>query len=384
VALLIETARAYGRGVLQGIVRYARLHGPWAFYVTPGDLQQVLPRMEDWGGGGIIGRIENRETAEAVLAAGLPMVAIIPDRQVLPHDRRAESLSELDADSHGAGRMAADHLLEHGLRQFAFVGAFDSPLWSVRRQEGFCQRLAEVGFTCSVYPLPDRPSDRQWGLEQGALGRWIRGLPKPVGLLACNDDRGREALVACRGAEVQVPEDVAVIGVDNDELLCELSDPQLSSVAFDTQKAGYMAAALLDGLMSGRIHEPQYIVTEPIRVVARRSTDILALDDRTVATALRFIHDHPRRPLSVGDVVRQVPLSRRALEVRFRRVVGRTIHEEIQRVRLEYVRRLIRETDLPLKRIAQQCAFGNAGQLTRAFFNAFHVLPSHYRAQRSS
>ncbi len=381
VALLIETARGYGRGLLRGIVRYARLHGPWAFYITPGDLLQVLPKMDEWGGSGIIARIETPQTAEAVLATGLPLIALDLSQQQLAADGPLAQVSEICPDSHRAAGLAAEHLLERGLRQFAFVGAFDDPLWSTRREAGFCQRLAEAGFPCQVYPLPRRPHDRQWAREQTIMSRWIHDLPKPIGVLACDDDRGREVMEACRAAGAQVPEDVAVIGVDNDELLCDLSDPPLSSVAFDTQRAGYEAAALLDGLMSGRIRRPRQILVEPMYVVARRSTDVLALEDRAVADALRFIHDNAGRPTGVGEVVRHIRLSRRSLELRFRRVVGRSIHEEIQRVRLERARRLIAETDLPIGRVADQCGFGSGGHLTRAFAQAFQLPPSRYRAQ---
>jgi LacI family transcriptional regulator len=213
------------------------------------------------------------------------------------------------------------------------------------------------------------------------MSRWIRDLPKPIGLLACDDDRGREVMEACRAAGAQVPEDVAVMGVDNDELLCDLSDPPLSSVAFDTERAGYEAAALLGGLMLGRIREPRRILVEPMYVVARRSTDVLALDDRAVAAALRFIHDTAGRPIGVGEVIRQVPLSRRTLELRFRRVVGRSIHEEIQRVRLERARQLVAETDLSIGMIAENCGFAGAGHLTRSFARTFGLPPSRYRAQ---
>lgn len=381
VALLIETARGYGRGLLRGIVRYARLHGPWAFYVTPGDLEQRLPQMDEWGGRGIIARIETAQTAEAVLASGLPLIALDLNAQQLAPGSPLAEVSEVCPDSHRAARFAAEHLLERGLRQFAFVGAFDDPLWSTRREEGFTERLAEAGFPCQYYPLPQRKQDRQWAREQAIMSAWIHGLPKPIGLLACDDDRGREVIEACRAAGAQVPEDVAVVGVDNDEFACELSDPPLSSVAFDTERAGYEAAALLDGLMSGRIRQPQRIWVAPRYVVARRSTDVLALEDRAVAAALRFIHDNAGRPIGVRDVVRHCSLSRRALELRFQRVVGRAVHAEMRRVRLERAQRLVAETELSIHRIAEDCGFGSGGHLTRAFVQAFQTTPTRYRAE---
>ncbi len=381
VALLIETARDYGRGLLRGIVRYARLHGPWAFYITPGDLAQVLPKMDEWGCNGIIARVETPETVRAVLATRLPVIALDLSREQLAGDHPLSQVSEICPNSHAAAVMAAEHLLDLGLRQFAFVGAFDNPLWSARREEGFRQRLAAVSCSCHVYPLPQAKRDRQWGREQSLMSHWLAGLPKPIGLLACDDDRGRQVLEACRAAGVHVPDDVAVIGVDNDEMLCDLADPSLSSVALDTEQAGYEAAALLDGLMAGRSGPARRILAEPMYVVPRRSTDVLVLDDREVAAALRFVHDNAGRPIGVRDVVRQGALSRRALELRFRAAMGRSIHDEIQRVRLERARRLLRETDLPISALAASCGFAGPGYLTRVFVQKFGQAPSAYRSQ---
>jgi len=311
----------------------------------------------------------------------LPVIALDLSREQLSAGHPLADVSEICPNSQAAARVAAEHLLDLGLRQFAFVGAFDDPPWSTRREEGFTQRLAAAQCGCHVYPLPCAKRDRQWGREQAIMARWIAELPKPIGLLACDDDRGRQVLEACRAAAVHVPDDVAVIGIDNDEMLCDLADPPLSSVALDTEQAGYEAAALLDGLMSGRITSARRILAEPMYVVARRSTDVLVLDDREVAAALRFIHDNAGRPIGVRDVVRQGPMSRRALELRFRAAMGRSIHEEIQRTRLERARRLLRETDLPINALAASCGFAGPGYLTRVFVQKFGQAPSAYRSQ---
>ena len=379
VALLIETARSYGRGILQGIVRYARLHGPWAFYVRPGDLEQVLPKMGPWGVHGIIARLETPKVTEAVLATGLPLVALDLSAHQLAPGHPLSTVSEVYPDSQRAASMAAEHLLERGLRHFAYAGVPSEVLWAGRREEGFCQRLAEAGFSCQRYRLSNAPHDRNWGRQLNRMAKWLHDLPKPVGLLACDDDRGREILEGCRVAGLAVPEDVAVVGVDNDELMCELSDPPLSSVALNTQRGGYEAAALLDGLMAGRIQGTHRILVEPTYVVPRRSTDILALEDRVVAAALRFIRDHARQPISVKDLIRQSQLSRRTLELRFRKIVGRSIHEEIQRARLERAKRLLLETALPLAEVAVGSGFSSATYLIRLFHREIGMPPAEYR-----
>lgn len=383
VALLIETSRGYGRGLLRGIVRYARLHGPWSFYVTPGDLRQSLPKMGRWGATGIIARIETAESAKAVLATGLPLVALDLSAEQLAAGHPLSTACEISPDSHRAARMAAEHLLERGLKQFAFAGVGHETLWSSRREEGFCERLNEAGFGCHVYRLPELSADRHWGREQALMSKWLRALPKPVGLLACDDDRGREVLEACRSVGLDVPEDVAVVGVDNDELLCELSDPPLSSVALNAPRGGYEAAALLDGLMSGKIRGTHRLLVAPKWVVARRSTDILELDDRRVADALRFIHDNARSPIRVEDLLRRGELSRRTLELRFRKVIGRSIREEIERVRLERAKRLLVETMLPLTAVAEASGFSTASYLIRVFHRQVGMPPAQYRMQNT-
>jgi LacI family transcriptional regulator len=381
VALLVETSLGYGRALLRGVVRYARLHGPWAFYITPGDLRQVLPKMEEWGGTGIIARIETPQMAKAVLASKLPVITLDLNQEQLAPDNPLSQLPEVCPDSHKAGRLAAEHFLERGFRHFAFVGVWGDLPWAVRRGEGFAERLREADMTCNEFPVPQAAPNRRWGREQAILGHWLRALPKPVGVLACDDDRGRQVLEACRIAGLQVPEDAAVVGVDNDELLCELSDPPLSSVALNAEQAGYEAAALLDGLMSGRIRKPRRILVEPFGVVTRRSTDVLAMEDRQVARALRLIQDNAARAIGVVDVVLHVGCSRRTLELRFRQILGRSVNREIQQARLERARRLLAETNLSVGRVAEISGFGSANYLIRLFHRRVGLSPAAYREQ---
>ena len=380
VALLVETSLGYGRGLLRGIVRYARLHGPWAFYLIPGDLRQALPSMERWGGTGIIARIETRQVEKAILATRLPVVALdLWPRQLAPGSPLAE-FSEVRPDSDEAARMAADHLAGIGLRQFAFAGVH-GPLWSSRREQGFCRRLAEMGYRCYVYPAPRLKRDCEWSREHGAMQEWLRSLPKPTGLLACDDARGREVLEACSATGIRVPEDVAVVGVDNDELMCDLCDPPLSSVALNVEQGGYEAAALLDRMMSGRVKGRREILVKPTTVVARRSTDVLALSDPKVATALRFIQDNAGRPIGVNEVLRGLRISRRALELRFRRAVGRSLREEIERAHVTRARQLLAETELPIEKVAGASGFASSSYLNKVFRRQNGMTPSQYRSR---
>lgn len=208
---------------------------------------------------------------------------------------------------------------------------------------------------------------------------WLQSLPKPVAVMACNDDRGRQLLEASLLGGLMVPDDVAVLGVDDDHVVCNLSNPPLSSVAFGLEQAGYQAAQVLSGLMAGTIRTPQRIQVDPLWVVSRRSTDVIATEDRHVGIALRFIRDHIRRSIGVGDIVAASGISRRNLEIRFRRALGRSIRGEIQRMRLIYTRQLLLDTHLPAGRIAELAGFGSLPYLSSVFHRAMGVTLAEYR-----
>jgi LacI family transcriptional regulator len=380
VALLIETARGYGRQMLRGIVRYARLHGPWGFYITPGDFEQALPKMQQWGGTGIIARIATPRMAKAILDSRLPAIALDLSEREFGWESALSGLSEVASDSAGAARMAADHLVARGFRNFGYVGVAGR-VWSQRREAGFRDAIRSAGFTVEVYQPPRAVEERAWDREQSVLARWLGDLPKPAGVMACNDDRGREVLEACRAAEIRVPEELAVIGVDNDELLCELSDPPLSSVALNAEGVGYRAAALLDRMMCRRLRKPRRLVAEPLHVVTRRSTDAIAIEDPEIAEAVGFIHDHATEFIQVDDVVKHLAISRRGLETRFRKAIGRTPHAELQRIRMQRAIQFLAETNLSVPKIAETLGFSTPSYFIQVFRKEYSTTPARYRRQ---
>jgi LacI family transcriptional regulator len=380
VALLIETARGYGRGLLRGIVRYSRLHGPWSFYITPGDFEQVLPKMQHWGCTGIIARIATPKVAKAILECGLPTIALdLADEEIQPGNPLSK-LCEIVSDSHRAAQMAAEHLLNRKFLHYAFVGT-EGRVWSDRRRQSFCEWIAAAGYQPHVYSIPRRSRNRAWDQEQSILVDWLKGLPTPLGMMACNDDCGREVLEACRAANIRVPEQIAMVAVDNDKLLCELSDPPLSSVALDAERGGYQAAELLEKMMQGRIRKPQRLIVAPLHVVTRRSSDIIALEDVEVGAALKFIHERAANPICIEDVVEHVQLSRRALEIRFQKAIGRTIHDELIRVRIERAKRLLLESDLQIPKVAMSVGFNTASYFVQVFSHEVGITPARYRTK---
>jgi len=380
VALLVETSRGFGREFLLGLARYSRLHGPWSFHLTPGDYKQVVPKMKQWGGTGIIARIADKRTAQAVIDANLPTIAIgLTDEQMSPGSPLS-GFSEISSDPAQVSRLAAEHLIERRLTRFAYVGSDDRG-WSSRREKTFRNYLAERGIEPHIYASPKRPRDRVWEKEQASLARWMSQLPTPIGVFACDDDRGREVLEACKLAGLNVPEDVAVVGVDNDEVFCELADPPLSSIALNAETAGYRAAALLDVMMRGRVRKRQHIVVEALGVITRRSTDIVAVDDDDIAKALHFIRRQHGCDISVDQVAEEVAMSRRSLEKRFRESIGRTILEEIQLTRLERAKRLLLETTYPISKVAELAGFGSAGYFIQFFQKQVGKTPRKYRVE---
>jgi LacI family transcriptional regulator len=378
VALLVETSRGFGREFLLGLARYSRLHGPWSFHITPGDYKQVVPKMKQWGGTGIIARVANERIARAVINANVPTIALgLTDEQMKPGSALAR-FSEISSDPVEVSRLAAEHLIERRLTRFAYVGSDDRG-WSGRREKTFRSYLSKRGYETFVYTSPKLRRDREWEREQAFLARWMSRLPTPVGVFACDDDRGREVLEACKIAGLNVPEDVAVVGVDNDEVFCELADPPLSSIALNAETAGYRAAALLDSMMRGRSCKRQQIVVEALGVVTRRSTDIVAVDDADVASALRFIRSQHGCDMSVDRVADEVALSRRSLEKRFRDIIGRTVLEEIQLTRLERAKKLLLETTHPISKVAEMAGFGSAGYFIQFFQKQVGKTPRRFR-----
>lgn len=379
VALLVESSRAYGRGVLHGIAEYIRLHGPWSIYLAERGLGDDPPSwLHRWDGDGIIARIENQRIARAVRDLGLPTVDL---RGLLS----GLGVPLIATDDEAVARLSVNHFLERGFRNFAYCG-FMGADYSDNRSRAFVQFVEEAGFECHVFQptRKPRPSGTR-ALELSGLNaeaevaRWVVDLPKPISLMACNDIRGQQVLNACRDAGIAVPEEVAVLGVDNDDVLCDLSYPTMSSVVPDTHAIGYEAAALLETMMSGDAPEEWALYIPPLGVVTRRSTDVLAIEDRQLARAVRFIREHACEGITVEDVLAEVPLSRSVFERRFAKLFGRTPKAEILRARLDRVKQLLAGTDVPLKQIATRAGFTHPEYMNVIFKERTGMTPGQYR-----
>lgn len=383
VLLLIESSRAYGRGLLAGIADYIQTHEPW--FVSLGEYglcDDVSPWLEQWNGDGIITRIDNDRSINLVKSLDKPTVLL---RKISPHLKIPGVL----LDNTAAAQMGFEHLFERGFRHFAFCG-FNGADYSDERCAAFTQSIAKYNLPCHVFKenfkdgFSRTVEFEQTGMtDQIALARWINSLPKPIGLMACNDTRGRQVLEACRVAGAKVPDDVAVIGVDNDEVLCKLSDPPLSSVVPDAERAGYEAASLLAGMMAGEKPTGLTHYIKPRAIIGRRSTETLAIKDRSIAGALGYIRDHACENILIDDIRRTAALPRSTFQRRFTSIVGRSAKEEILRVRLNCIKELLTSTNLSVETIAAKTGFNRPEYLTRIFKKKTGLTTSQFRLQLS-
>jgi len=375
VILLIESSRAAGRAMLRGIANFSHHHGPWSFYWEPGGLEKAWPLLGKLNADGII--LRDVEPVEDVLTAGIPAV-------VVGHRRNeVAGMANVVTDSEAIGCMAARHLLGCGFRHFAYCG-YAATSWSEERCDSFTRTVRDAGFDAQSHFVPPMETKEAWKRARNSLMRWLRPLPRPAGLMACNDDLAKEVMEACTLAGLRVPDDIAVVGADNDEVVCGIANPPMSSVAINFERAGYEAAQVLSGMMRRRKHALPRIVVQPTHVVPRRSTDVLAVEDANLAKALRFIRDHARESVTVEMAARAAGLSRRVLEKRFRKILNHSTLQEIRRVRTDQIARLLVETNLPVATIAETLGFEDVQHVARYFRAGKGLSPLAYRKSYGS
>lgn len=382
VILLIERARAYGQGLLRGIARYAGIYGPWLPRMEPEFYRLSRRQSREWmtesETDGVIAHVADAQVIESIMNMGVP--AIIAGIREPAADAHA-----VVTDDDAIGQMAVDYFLDRGFRRVAYCG-LDDMYWSRQRGEAFRNKSVQAGCEARIYEQPTKKGLRTDEGERPVLADWLRSLPKPTALLACNDDRGKQVLAACKIAALDVPDEIAILGVDNDSLVCELEYPQLSSIALSVEAAGYAAATLLGDLMAGRKigQERERIVVSPLYIVERQSTDVLATEDREVAAGLRFIREHVTMSMQVGDVAEAAALSRRALQQRFRQVLGRSIHDEIKRTQIDHMARMLVNTNLSIGEIARVLQCTELKNIARYFRRRTGLTPAQYRKKHSA
>jgi len=370
VAVLVDTSRSYGRDIVRGIRSYVAEHGPWSLYLEPRDLRSSFPDwLKKWRGDGILSRTVDEAMLRQLKATKLPVIEL--RTTVLKHP-----FPFVGIDNSVIGSRVAQHFRNRGFQRFAC--ALDvSEAFFIERSERFIEAVRGLGFDCPLF----QSKGSHWEQHQRDLVAWLHDLPKPVGVFAVNDQLGFWVLDAARRAGIAVPEELAVVGAENDHMLCETASPPLSSVRLRGQAVGHDAARLLDEWMSGRyVPKPgEKHLHAPGDIVTRQSSDIVAVEDAHISAALRFIRQHATEKIDVTRVAREAALSRTVLERRMKSLIGRSPGEEISRLRFAAVEKLLTQTNLTLDAIAERCGFNHPQYMAEAFRKRKGITPGEFR-----
>jgi len=374
VALLFSRATSWGQGIIRGIMRYAHQHGPWRFHVDSLETSIRSPHQPDlpadWRGQGIIGNIKTHGLSN-IEHVDCPIVNIAAPRGNTP-----QGLPHVATDYVAALDMAIAHMLDRGFSHFGYVArpadrAHEA--WVKDRVTGECW-LFHTETLESLGPIQ----------AQERVVDWLQQLPAPVALLPPSAAVGYFLIQTCAAHQIRVPEEVALISIGNDQLLCEISQPQMSYVELATERQGFRAAAALDRLMQGKPLESQIEYLPPLRVVPRRSTDTLAISDPDVVEVLHYIQQHGPKGLSVKQILAEFPYSRWWLEQRFRQCLGRSPAEEIRRVRVAHIKYLLHTSDMTILEVAQAAGFENTEYMSTYFRRDAGMTPRAYRRKSRS
>ncbi|MEA4810845.1 substrate-binding domain-containing protein [Macellibacteroides fermentans] len=375
ILLLTDFSSGYSRNLLKGIVRYSKEVGNWSFQRMPLYYRMlygengVVEWAKKWQADAIIAQLTD-VNIELLNDLNIPII-------VQNYRDRNKAVSNLTGDYFNTGVMAAKFFLNRGYRNFAFYG-FKGAIWSRERADGYSHEIEKQGYKLAI--LENDNKDREeWSYNHTVLGNWLQSLPKPVALFACDDHFALQISETCNVYNINVPDDIAILGVDNDDLLCNISDPPLSSIVLDVENGGYNAGKLLHQLITKEITEPFNIVVNPLIIERRKSTEKYAVSDKNIRTILNYIEKNYANHLSVEELVKQVPLSRRVLEKKFKEETGESLYQYIQNYRIDQFTRLLITTDYSLFEAALQSGFENYKNVSRVFRKYKSLSPAEYR-----
>lgn len=378
VAVPLDVSDPFDRQIIRGIAKFVQETDHWNLYLEEKP-KLKLPDMKSWKGDGIIANFDDAQVAERISKIGIPIVGFGGGYGSYKPD---SGIPYFRSDNRAIAHLAAEHLIDCGLKNFGYCGVPANSVngWSKEREDAFRDYLSERKLPCSVltgrYGLTTK-----WRESQEELCKWLDKLPKPVGIFASEDARARHILEACRSMSLRVPEDVAVIGVDNDELICDLTNPSLSSIDQGTQRIGYLAAARLDDLMSKKKIKNIEVMIKPEGVIQRRSTDVITSPDELVTQALALIRERACDPLQIEDLLKMLHVSRTTLENRFKEHRGRSVFREIRKIQLEKANNLLSNSGLTLKEVAHRCGFNTIQYMTTIFRKEYNQTPAEIRKQ---
>lgn len=376
---LTDFTENFAYNLLKGVLAYARSHEPWVVCRMPPSfkaaygIEGVLKWAKAWHADAIIGQFNNDDNVELFRQNGI--IALAQD-----YKERFSTIPNITGDYHKTGQMGAEFFLEKGFRHFAFYGYRDT-VWSKERCEGFYNCIAAHGFGNNFSAYQKESIDQLWLYDAPPLLAWLKTLPHPTALMACDDNQGNRITELCKANGISVPDKIAILGVDNDEIICNLSDPPLSSINHNIVRGGFEAAELIERLLNDDETAPQDVVLKPVNVVSRLSTDYYSTHDAHIRTVLSHIRQNLSNDITVTDLVQLVPLSRRLLEMRFKEVTGQSIHKYIYHLRMEHFAQLLQDSDAPIAELAGQVGISDLKNLSRQFKALKGVTPNEYRKE---
>lgn len=377
--LLTDFTETFSYNLLKGILAYSKNHDPWVIcrmppsYKNSHGIRGVLKWAKAWQADAIIGRFENEDNVAIFRKNGI--IALAQD-----YKSRFNNIPNITGDYRATGKMAAEFFLSKGFQNFAFYGYRDA-VWSQERCEGFYECISAHGFAHNFHIYQEQSLDDLWFFESPPLLTWLKSLPKPIALMACDDNQGNRIAEVCRINGIRVPDKIAILGVDNDDIICNLSDPPLSSINHNIVRGGFEAAALIDRLLNDEERNYRDVVLQPVNIVSRQSTDFYSTTDVHIHKVLTYIHQNLASKITVSDIVRQVPLSRRLLEIRFKQATKQSIHKYIFNLRMVRFAQLLLTSDAPIADVAEQVGICNFKNLSRQFKALKKVSPNEYRKE---
>ena len=378
---ITDYSDSYANRLLKGIINYSKDKGQWSISRMPTHHKQaigiegILEVARKWEINVVIGTFEDDDDIGMLRDNGIIVIA-------QDFKKMLNGVPNITGNYIGTGQMAARYFIDKGFRRFGFFGLKDV-CWSDERYEGFRKEIKSQGLEEFLYKYNMQDIDRHWFYERSALSEWLKGLPKPIGIMACDDNQGNNLIQACISAGIKIPQEASILGVDNDELLCNLSIPTLSSIAVDIEGGGFQVAQLIEKLVESPDSVFEDIVLQPVKIVPRISTAAFATGDSEIQKAVKFIHQNCRRKISVDDVVEQVALSRRLLEIRFKEITGESIYQYILLLRLKTFAEMLLETNEQVINIALSLGESDAKSISKKFKAVYGCSPNEYRLRNS-
>ncbi|QDT63598.1 AraC family transcriptional regulator [Calycomorphotria hydatis] len=370
VGVLVETEDTWGRNIVEAVCRFGQT-ARWTILIAPRDSQGKLRLPRIWNGHGVIAALRNRPTVTHLKKLQVPVVDVSSTM------KKESWFARVNTDDRMRAQLAVEHLSSRGITNFACY-APSIGRYSDTRVHEFQACVESLGHQCSIYTT-ERGASAGWLTNYTNAREWLMRLDKPVGVFAGDPYPARQLIEVCAMNSIRVPDEVAILSGDNDDLLCSVATPQITSIELASHRIGETAAKLLERLMNGAKIPQQTKMILPLGIRQRQSTDMLAIDDPDLVKALSYIRQHAKDGISVRDVAQACYLSRRTLEQRFRVELDRSPGEEIRRTRLEVVRRLLLDTDKSIAAIAYETGFASGASLTQAFQQYFGTSPGRFR-----